>query len=571
MDSVVLIMTLACIVAIIATSITLYLMQKNKSKKLKNKIDALEIEKNKIDSAPIMPELAKMESYLNNEKLEVLYEDWKSRLEDIKDNQIARVNDMIIDADYSLNKQDYKATLYKIADLEMEIYKVRENSTMLLDEIKGITTSEERNRAIVTQLKAKYRALNDKFTDTKGEYGVVAKPITLQFENISKRFEDFESVMEHNEYTEVTQIIRAIDEMLEHMSVVIDEVPAIILMAKTVLPNQIKEAKTTYEYMVNNGYPLDYLNVEDNIKEANKKINDIITRAKVLNLEDSLFELKILHEYFDGLFNDFEKEKAARMSYEDTKDAFSKRLEKMNDLLNSIFSQLDDIKSVYNMSEDDLNLLNSVNNDVKVLNDDYKTLIDHTGNKTFAYTALVKEIEGLGNRLIAIEDHLNTSLDALGSMKEDEVRARQQLDEIKNIVKDAKKRVEGSNLPVIPQVYYTWLNEAENAISDIVTELNKKPITISLLNTRVDTARDLALKLLSHTKDMLKHAMLAEMGIVYGNRYRSTYEEVDKYLKASEVLFFDGDYTKSLEVTINALNRLEPGIYTKLDKLYNGR
>src|SRR5574344_344867 len=147
MDNIVLIMILACIIAIIAITLTLSLMQKNRSKKLKKKIEALEIEKNKIDSAPIMPELAKMESYLNNEKLEVLYEDWKSRLEDIKDNQIARVNDMIIDADYSLNKQDYKATLYKIADLEMEIYKVRENSTMLLDEIKGITTSEERNRA----------------------------------------------------------------------------------------------------------------------------------------------------------------------------------------------------------------------------------------------------------------------------------------------------------------------------------------------------------------------------------------------------------------------------------------
>ena len=32
-------------------------------------------------------------------------------------------------------------------------------------------------------------------------------------------------------------------------------------------------------------------------------------RLKVLNLEDSLFELKVLLDYFDSLFNDFEKEK----------------------------------------------------------------------------------------------------------------------------------------------------------------------------------------------------------------------------------------------------------------------
>ena len=44
----------------------------------------------------------------------------------------------------------------------------------------------------------------------------------------------------------------------------------------------------------------DYLNIEYNIEEANKKINDIYERAQVLNIEDSLFELKVLTEYFDS-------------------------------------------------------------------------------------------------------------------------------------------------------------------------------------------------------------------------------------------------------------------------------
>ena len=43
--------------------------------------------------------------------------------------------------------------------------------------------------------------------------------------------------------------------------------------------------------------------------EANKKIIDILDRAKILDLEDSLFDLKVLTEYFESLFTDFEKEK----------------------------------------------------------------------------------------------------------------------------------------------------------------------------------------------------------------------------------------------------------------------
>ena len=37
------------------------------------------------------------------------------------------------------------------------------------------------------------------------------------------------------------------------------------------------------------------------------------------------------------------------------------------------------------------------------------------------------------------------------------------------------------------------------------------------------------------------------------------------------MLFGKGDYKKSLELTINSLNKIEPGIYDKLLKLYGGR
>lgn len=58
------------------------------------------------------------------------------------------------------------------------------------------------------------------------------------------------------------------------------------------------------------------------------------------------------------------------------------------------------------------------------------------------------------------------------------------------------------------------------------------------------------------------------MAIVYGNRYRSNTEDLDKRLTYSEVLFNKGDYKKSLELTIETLNKVEPDIYNKLSNLY---
>lgn len=568
MDSVVLVVVTTFVCSVVLIVLVLNLIQTKKNRDLKKILEKLDIEKNKIASTPIIPELAKIESYLKNEKLEVMYNEWKERLDDIKEKQIPKITDMLLEADYTLSQTDYKGVMYKIAKLEMEIYKVRTNSEFLLNEIKEITSSEERNRAIITKMKTTYRELYQKFSNSKSEYGDMEESVSLQFENIAKRFEDFEIVMENNEYTEVGPIVNSIDEMLKHMEIVIEEMPSIVLMAYNILPNKIEEVLSAYQDMKKMDFPLDYLNVEYNIEEATKKISDVIDRSKVLNMEDSLFELKVLMEYFDGLFTDFEKEKISRKVYEETSMAFERKLNGINALVNDIFSKLNQIKELYNLSDNDLEVLSKVKEDLKGLNADYKVLIDHTGNNTFAYSKLTKEIENLVLKLSVIEESLDSTLDTLGSMKEDEVRARQQLEEVKIILKNSKSKMREYNLPVIPKNYYVELSEASNAIKEIVRELDRKPITIEVLNTRVDTARDLVLKLFSKTKEMMKTAMFAEMAIVYGNRYRSTVDDLDKNLTYAEMLFYKGEYQRSLELTINALNRIEPGIYNKLLNLY---
>ena len=94
----------------------------------------------------------------------------------------------MLEADYSLSQMDYKSTLYKIAKLEMELYKVRANSEGLLKEIRDLTNSEEKNRDIVTKLKAHYRELYQKYTESANEYVRLGEIVRMQFENIAKRF-----------------------------------------------------------------------------------------------------------------------------------------------------------------------------------------------------------------------------------------------------------------------------------------------------------------------------------------------------------------------------------------------
>ena len=547
--------------------IILLVMKNRKKRKFKKLLDDLEYQKNEINSVPVGPELAKVETYLKNEKLDVMYNGWQERLEDIKEIRIPKIADMLIDAEYSLSKKDYKSTMYKIAKLEMELYKVRTKSDFLLDEIKSLTNSEERNRAVITKLKTRYRNLYEKFVETKPEYGEFADFVKLQFENIYKKFEQFEHGMDKKDFASVSSLVKAIETMLDHMEVVVDELPAVVLISKSILPKKMEEIKLIYDSMKEDGYPLDYLNIEFNIEEANKKIKDVLDRAKVLDLEDSLFDLKVLTEYFESVFTDFEKEKIIKGEYREADKTLKTKLDKINNLVADIFSQMGDLKKTYNLEKEDIKSLEEVRKDLEILNNDYNTLTSQINGK-FAYSKMTDEIENLVIRLSNIENKLDKSLNVIGSMHDDEMRAREQLDEVNVLLKDAKNQIRTYNLPVIPNSYYVELREASEAIAEIVRELSKKPLTIEVLNTRVDTARDLVLKLFGKTKEMMKTAMFAERAIVYGNRYRSAYNELDKNLAYSEVMFNKGEYKKSLELTVNSLNRIEPGIYEKLLDLY---
>ena len=69
-------------------------------------------------------------------------------------------------------------------------------------------------------------------------------------------------------------------------------------------------------------------------------------------------------------------------------------------------------------------------------------------------------------------------------MHDDEMRARQQLSEVEELLKNAQKQIRSFNLPVIPNRYYVELKEAKEAMKEIMSKnLDKKPITIETLNT----------------------------------------------------------------------------------------
>ncbi len=564
MENVTLLIITYVIIAIILNIVVLYFMRKRRLNKLRKEIERLDIEKNEVETMPILSELAKVETIIKNDKMEEKYKSWLDRFDYIKREEITKINDMIVNLDIFIDKSNYNEYISKIAAVEIELYKARTKADTLLKEIKEINLSEEKYRRIIIKLKAKYRDLLDVFEKDKDIYEDIKEVIELQFENIEKRFQDFEEYMEMNDYHEVFHIVKAIDTMIDHMGIVVSEVPDLILLAKKLIPKRIEQITEIYEDMMSKEFPLEHLNIQYNIEESLKNVNKIIDRIKVLNLEECMFELKTMLEYLDSIFNEFELERKSKKVYEEENDVFANKLEKTNTVVKDIYNGLDDIKSTYDLTDNDVTVIDDVNKRLELLNVEYKNTEKKLKKKKLSYSAIVEQLVVFTNDLIKVEDDLDTSLKSLGNMYEDEVRAREQLDEIQELLKQSKIKIRSYKLPLISNNYFVELSEANEAILEIIKELEKKPIAIKVLNTRVDTARDLVLKLYNTTNEMIKTARLAELSIVYGNRYRCIDINIDSGLDQAEMLFFKGSYQKALDTTMNTLERVDKEIRKKV-------
>jgi septation ring formation regulator len=552
------------VVFIIIIVAFIFVFKNNKKKRMIKVINSLEKEKNLLINVPVLNEFSKVEALVKNNKLEEKYNTWKLKFDIIEKETIPSVNDMLIEADFMVEKNKAIDVYKKISEIEVKLYEVKFKIKAIMAEIKEITSSEERNRSTITKLKATYRKLKKRFEDTKADYEETAKTIELQFETIERRFEEFEEVMEKKDYEEVIYVVKGLTEMIDHMTIVINEIPEIMLMGKSLIPKRTEDISSEYIKMTRENYQLDYLNVEYNIMETEKKVSAIFDRVRVLNLEDVTFELKTILEYFDSLFNDFETEKLTRKYYEEGLKNFTKENAHVDKILSAVSTKIPEMKNKYSITDDTTDSIKLFTNEFESINKDYEKLLTLDKNHSFPYSKLNQELEIISLKLSKLHEKLNNLLQKVGNLKDDEERARGQLEDIKILLKQSKYQIRKNRLPVIPDNYYVELKEAADAIKEIQKELSKKPIDVDTLNVRVDTARDLVFKLHNTTNDMIRLALLSEYAIVYGNRYRSSKANINEGLIKAEKLFFLGDYKKSLDLSISTLDMVEPGIHKKI-------
>lgn len=542
----------------------IYIVRRQKRNKyFSHEIDYLDEERNIIDSMPILSELTKVETIIKNDKMEDKYNIWKSEYKFLKENNVIKLNDLIIELIMLKDNKEYETFDKTLNEAEIELYIAKNKAKTLLDEIKEINLSEEKYRSLIIKLKTKYRELNNTFNDNIDNYKDLADIISLQFENIERRFQDFEEFMEKNEYSEVVHIVKAIDTMTQHMDTVIKEVPGLITLATVVIPRQIEGITDTYEDMLKLGYKLSYLNIPSNMEDAIQNVNRIMDRIKVLNLVECRFELITMKEYLEGFFAIFEEEQRARKEYEDLKPVFEDLLLKVNKGVSGILKEIDDVKNTYIVDNKEIDELNSIKKEALELTKGYKK-ISKSKKTNITFKDEAKAIKLLYEGLTYLDERLQRLINKLGNLYDDEKRAIEESHHIEELLLKTHIMEFKTHLPVDDTYYKVEFDEAMEALDEVNAILKVKPKSIDKLNAAVDLARDLSIKIYDKTLELNEYYKTIESLYVYTNRLRFNNPKINNAALDAKALYMKGSYKEAKLTLIDALKEIDPEIETRL-------
>ena len=96
--------------------------------------------------------------------------------------------------------------------------------------------------------------------------------------------------------------------------------------------------------------------------------------------------------------------------------------------------------------------------------------------------------------------------------------------------------------------------------------LNEKQLNMELLNSTLKEAIDFVYTLLDKVNQLVATVIMFENTVVFANRYRSTYSDIDSDLTRSELCFRNGEYQDALRIAIGTIEKIYPGNYEKMIK-----
>lgn len=552
-------------VIILVVFVIWFIVRKMQIKNCKNQLAQLEIRYNSIKSVPLPFKLNKAVAIARvNQETMTQVTHCKDDFELAQAN-LKQIAQMLADTEDMVLVGKLKSAKLNLSDLD-NMMELGESQVHQLEEfLDKILEKETAQRAEVTQMKEEFRSLKQTAREKSAQLSFCWDTIEAWIAQTEKMFSAFEEWMYASEFEKAGDELLEIRSALDDLKEIIVSLPELLQQARGLIPNLIDEVSRSYSMQKQKGVFLHHLEVPRNLEVISDTLKEDLASLKqgtAAHVSEHLAEYK---KRLGQLMVQIEKEGQSfdeMILAEQKAEKTVSQLKEANQYVRQLHGR---VSSRFGIEDLTAQIKGREQKIIEIEDLRVKILQMVKGNSVPASTILIslKELQMEADQLLSEVLALKNRLDSACS---DEARGKKQLLKLQLIMNEMQVKIRKNKLPAISATYEGDLLKAYDYVRSIEDLLAETPLNVQLMNATLSDAIDYIYKLYNNVNNLVGMAIMVENTIVFGNKYRSTYPDIDSELTRAELCFRNGEYTQALTVALATIEKIHPGSYEKLIK-----
>lgn len=538
-------------------------------KKRKKEVTLIENRLAAIKSLPIQYRLGRVQNIAKNtpELLEQ-YNDFEERYDELISIQKDEIAILLNEIDEKI----YAGKIFKVSgmltQLKGMVDSFEQKANQLLTEIEAVTEIENVQRIAIIRVKEKYRGIQENYNGVRYKLEEAVPAINAYIDQIDQDFVDLESMMNMQYFDDAKKQCEQIDTKIDFLAANIRDLPTYLSLATSYIPSEIEKVQNRVVDLKSRGFSLVRIDAENRIIEIQNQLSQVGEDIQNLEISNVGETLNTITSEIAQLNEAFETEEAAQSEFNDIwKNVFDK-ISELNNNYEYAKEELVKLKKLYVLQDERMDITQEAQHLQDILAD-MTRLKELINSNEFSYQEVVEKLKNLVLEGDAFEEKLQFFFASRDEMYLTEKRALDELENINIVLLEIKSQIKNKQLPMINESYKDYIADSYKKANEIQFLCKSRPIILDKLTQQVDIARDIIYKLYDNIHNLIVTADMVEEAIVFGNRYRSSFLEVNTELTKAEVLYRNGEYTKALSTAVDIIEKIKPGSYERLIKKNN--
>ena len=459
-----------------------------------------------------------------------------------------------------VDEKRFKQLKEALSDARDTIASYEKEVNSLNNDLLRVIKPEEDCRQASLTLKENLRRVKQDYYAKEGDLQLVKESFDVIFEHIESLFSQFEEYVESAQYEDANEILPQVDSILKQVTASLNELPNLCALVVSIIPERISSLENAYEIMIRDQYPLNHLLNNQTFKEMRQEVASLTTKIKQFNLAGVSTELDNMLSRIEEYFRLFEDEKAARTKFEGENDEIYRVETVIERRFIKLCNNVPEVAKVYVINEEHRQNIEQIRESINRVGN-LKRVLDtyiHTVPRR-PFTTLVEKMDELKEASNEVIQEMDDFSNYLVSLKNDSQNAYQLITVHYFKLKEAEETIHIINNPNIEAKYAEQISRSYELINLINGLLYTAPINVDQVNEYAKELCDIGQAILDKDGAIAQdHNMmiLAENAIIYANRSRADFSNVNQLLAQAEVLFNNGEFEQAYISAGNVLQNI---------------